>query len=465
MTPLDVIIVCAYIVAMLAFGMAIGIRETAEDYLILSRRAGFLLVIASVVSTWVGVGMFVGTTASGYETGISLGFTGAVGALTAVITAALFAPRIKAFGDRYQAHTLGDFFRVRYSLAAARAAAVVVVLVYLTFTAVQFAGLSALLRVWGGFSFEAAILVTGISTIIYTAFAGIKSDFYTDAIHFVVMTAVLFGVLLPRSAQLTDNFSDLRRLPSEYFDVFAFGGIGYFAGGVVLGIGLVFVSMEIWQRIYASTSAQTARWALVGSAVIILPFYLLAALLGMTARALNENLPDRDLVLFTLMQDHLTTGVLGLGIAAFIALFVSSANTMIMVVAATITKDFARRDIKPMGEDGPRVLRNARLSTLIVGTIGLSISFLVRDILTLSVVALFLLLVLLPGVIGGFFWKRATSQAALWSIVGGILANAIALPFGPETAFVPGFLVSVILFVGVSLLSKHSETETHLAVG
>src|ERR1043166_4540889 len=341
MNSIDLIIVCAYIVGLITVGVTVGLRETADDFLVLSRRAGFFLFFCSVVSSWVGVGMFVGTTSSAYSTGISLGFTGAAGALVAVIAAGLFAPKIKAFGDRYHAHTLGDFLRVRYSANTARAGGVVIVCVYFLLTGVQFTGLSALLQVWSGFSFTTTMVIVALSTVLYTAFAGIKSDFYTDAIHFVVMVGVLFGILLPRLWSATSAFSTVDSLPREFFDPFAFGGVAYFAGGLVLGVAIVFVSMEIWQRIYASTSARNARWALVVSGCIIAPFYALAVAIGLAARSLEIHAKTADLSLFVIMRDYLPKGLLGLGIAAFIALFISSANTMIMVVAATLTKDFA----------------------------------------------------------------------------------------------------------------------------
>jgi SSS family solute:Na+ symporter len=456
MTHLDVTIVCVYVGLLFIIGIRVGLRESADDFLVLSRRAGFFLVLASIVSSWVGVGMFIGTSASAYDKGISLGVTGAAGALCAVLAAGFFAPRIKDFGDRFGAHTLGDFFRVRYSRASAIAVGVVVVGVYTLLTAVQFTGLAALLRVWSGIGIGAAVLLTAITTVAYTAFAGIKSDFYTDAIHFVLMVVVLFGILMPELWSATSHFATLTQLPPRYFDPFAFGGVGYFVGGLVLGVGIVFVSMELWQRIYASSSRSGARWALVSSAAIIVPFYALAVAIGLSARSLRPGLESTQTV-FVMMKDHLPSGLLGLGVAAFIALFVSAANTMIMVVSATVTKDLLDPILPERTE--PQLLRRARWATLVAGIGGVCLSYLVRDIVVLSVVAVFMLLVLLPAVLGGFFWARTTNRAALASVVGGTLAYLAGLIHNPTTAFVPGLITSSMLLVVVSLLTQHSASE------
>lgn len=459
MATIDLTIVLIYIAGLFSVGVFVGIRETADDFLVLSRRAGFFLVLASVVSSWVGVGMFVGTSASAYDTGISLGLTGAAGALVAVVAAGFFAPRVKDFGDRYNAHTLGDFLRFRYSPAISQIAAVIIIVVYLLLTAVQFSGLTALLSVWAGMGFKTAMVLTAVSTIIYTAFAGIKSDFYTDAIHFVVMVLVLFGLLLPKLWAATDSGHALWNLPHKFFDPFAFGGVAYFVGGLILGIAIVFVSMDVWQRIYASSSAQTAKSALIASGFVIVPFYALAVIVGLAGRALNPGIGDSNLTLFTLMRDYLGPGALGLGLAAFIALFVSSANTMMMVVSATLTKDLVAFHSK-----GRRLLMVGRLTTIAAGIGGLVISLYVRSIVTLSVVAIFLLLVLLPAVLGGFYWRRATAKAAGWSIVGGTIAYFAMVPVSASNAFAPGFAVSLVLYVAISYFTKHHPAETFVEV-
>lgn len=458
MNTLDLIIVFIYIVLLFTIGIFVGLRENVEDFLVISRKAWFPLVLFSIVSTWVGVGVIVGTSASGYDTGISLGVTAALGGLVGVVAAGIFAPTVKKFGDRFNAHTIGDFFAIRYSQPNQILAGSVISLIYFTFTAAQFVGLAALLNVWAGIGFEVAVILAALTTIVYTAFAGIKSDFYTDTIHFWVMTIVLFGVLLPTVWQSTGGTVALTKLPSTYFDPFAYAGITFFVAALFFGTGVVFVSMEIWQRIYASSSAKTARWAMVGSVGLIVAFYLLAMYFGMITKIINPFLPNRDLALFTLMKKFLSPGFLGLAIAAFLAVFISTVNTMMMVVSATLTKDFYKGVINPRAS-GKLLLRVGRLLTLVVGLVGLGLAFIVRDIVTLSVNALLMLLVLLPATMGGFFWRRATSKAAFWSVLLGFAEGIVLLPLMPKTAFIPGFLVSLVLFIAISFFTKHSFSE------
>lgn len=458
MTTIDITIVFVYLVGLFVFATAVGLRETADDFLILSRRAPFILVLFSVVSTWVGIGTTVATAASGYDKGLSLGFTAGTGGFVGVIIAGLVAPKLKKFGDNFDAHTLGDFFNIRYSQANRFLVAGIILIIYCLLGAAQIAGLAALLGVWTGIGLQVAVVFAAISTIFYTAFAGIKSDFYTDAIHFCLMVLVLFGILLPITINTTGGLTALQALPSSYFDPFAYGGISFFVAGLIFGSGGVFVTMEIWQRIYASATARSARWSLIISGFGIISFYILSAFLGMVTKVVEPNLIDRDQALFVLMNKFLPKGLLGLGIAAFMAVFISTVNTMLMVGSATLTKDFYKGWLNREATE-KQLLVAGRISTLLVGIVTLFIALMLPDVVSLSVNALFMLLILLPAVIGGFFWKKATAKGSLFAIIFGLITMLIFLPISPENAFVPGFGVSLFVFVGVSLLTSHDISE------
>ena len=458
MTPLDLFIIATYLIAMFAWAMYIGRRETADGFFVFSRKAPFFLVLFSIVSTWVGVGTTVATAASGYETGISLGATAVAGGIVGALAAAWFAPFLKRFGDRFRAYTLGDFFVARYSPRAGRISGAAVLVVYLLMTAAQFVGLAALVDIWTGIEFESIVFFAAISTIIYTAFAGIKSDFYTDFVHFLVMFVVLFLVLLPIVLRTDGGVSILSTLPSDSFDIFAYGGVSFFIAGLIFGAGSVFVTMELWQRIYAASSERAARYALGASIGIIVLFYAVSTFFGLMARVLLPDLGNSDQALFMLMNTYLPVGLLGVGVAAFMAIFISSLNSTLMVSAATLTKDFYKGLYNRTAGDRT-LLGVGRIMTAVAGGIAMLIAYALPDFVSLSVNSIFMLLVLLPAVIGGFFWKQATERAAFFSVLSGLVTVVAFLFLDHETAFVPGFVVSLFVFVLISKTSQHNRSE------
>jgi solute:Na+ symporter, SSS family len=459
MNSIDLIIVSAYLIGLFGWAIYIGLGETAEDFLIFSRRAPFILVLFSIVSTWVGVGTTVVTAASAYETGISLGLTACIGGICGAIGAAVYAPQLKAFGDKYNAHTIGDFFRIRYGRISALAAGILILTVYLLLTAAQLVGMASLLSVWTGKAFEIIIIFAAVSTVIYTAFAGIKSDFYTDGVHFLVMFIVIFLMLLPISLHAMGGVRNFAQLPSTFFNPLAYGGVAFFIAGILFGGASVFVTMELWQRIYASSSGRAARWALGISILLIVAFYAVSTLLGLCAKILLPSLDNKDHALFALMKTYLPAGWLGLGLAGFIAVFLSTLNSMIMVASATLTKDLWFNWTPEKNRNSRNILIVGRLATFLCGTLGLLIALALPDLVALSVNGMFMLLILLPAVIGGLFLKRPTACAASCSVIGGIAVTLLFLTFSPNTAFVPGFLASLIVYVIASFATVHSTSE------
>lgn len=458
MNNIDLIIVTIYLLALFAWGIYIGLKETADDFLIFSRKAPFLLVIFSIISTWVGTGTTVATAASGFETGISLGLTAMAGGIIGVIVAAWFAPKLKWYGDKYEAHTIGDFFLSRYSKISHLFSSGLILIIYLLLTAAQFVGLTALLTVWTGLEFNVLIWFAAISTILYTAFAGIKSDFYTDFIHFIVMFVVIFLILLPITIDDLGGMTKLNDLPSSFFEPFAYGGVSFFIAGLIFGVGSIFVTMELWQRVYASKTASNAKRALLISLSIIVLFYVISTFFGMSMKVLDPNLNDKNQALFALMARELPTGILGFGIAGFMAIFISTINSTIMVASATATKNFIiNKD--PQKYSDKQKLKYGRVMTLICGLIGLIIAYTFPDLIRLSVNSMFMLLILVPAIIGGFFWKKATAKAATYSIISGFFVLFAFFFIDSEKAFVPAFLVSLIVFIIVSSFSKHDSSE------
>jgi SSS family solute:Na+ symporter len=445
--------------ALFCWAIYIGLRENAQDFLVFSRRAPFVLVLFSIVATWVGVGTTVVTAASAYESGISLGLIACLGGVLGSIGAAIFAPRLKAFGDRFNAHTIGDFFLIRYSNGGRLMAGALITIVYSLLTAAQLVGLATLLKVWTGLPVEVVIIFAAFSTVAYTAFAGIKSDFYTDIIHFIVMAIVLFVILLPLTLDKIGGLHGLLRLPHTYFDPFSYGGPALFIAGMIFGAGSVFVTMELWQRVYASTTGRAARISLAVAILLIVLFYAVSTVLGMSAKLLLPNLPNRDFALFAMMKEYLPTGMLGLGMSGFMAIILSTLNSTLMVTSATFTKDFWCGALNKSADDQKALLSVGRISTFVSGAIGLGIALILPDLVALSVNGMFMLLIILPAIAGGFFWRRATATAATLSVFAGALVTVIFLKIDAGIAFVPGFLTSLLVFVIGSLVTEHSIEE------
>ena len=93
------------------------------------------------------------------------------------------------------------------------------------------------------------------------------------------------------------------------------------------------------------------------------------------------------------------------------------------------------------------------------GVIALTLAYLLPNIIELSIYGTTITLISAPAIIGGFIWKRATAKAAMFSIIIGLVAAFSAIPFLKEKAVVPAIVTSIIAFVVVSVITKHSGAE------
>lgn len=448
MNIIDYSVIVGYLLLMLIIGFVVGKREDLEGYLVNNRKTKTILLIFTIVSTTVGMGVFLSISSATYQTGVSYGLTYTLATIFGMLLIAYFAPRIKHFGDEYKAYTLGDWFAVKYSNKNRLLVSIIILIAYFFMMALQFVGIAGLVHVVIGLDFQVALIISSLITIIYTTAAGIKSDFYTDAIQFAIIFFTLFLVLLPLSLIESGGFSFLKELPSSFFDPFAFSGISFFIGGIILGATAWVVCMELWQRIYASTTEKEARKVYLWSVVLLIFLFIPAILLGLIAFKVVPGV-NPDFALFELMKKGLPAGLLGLGIVGILATAMSTVDSMILVGSATILKDIHKTFINPRLSE-KQMLGWGRFYTFFYGIVGLVVAYLIPHIIQLQIIGAGTLVVLTPATIGGFLWKKSTAQGSFWSILGGMIVTFSLYPFMPTLSFIPGAFVAFILFVIIS---------------
>jgi len=452
MSLIDLTILIIYLCALLLIGISVGLKENLEDFLINRRRAKLWLLVFSVVSTNVGAATFVGIAAAAYDTGISYGITVALIVFIGFILTGFLSPLIKRFGDKYQCHTVADFFLHRYSKRNKILVAIIIFSAYFFFMAAQFTGVALILNIWTGIEINLCLLLAAFGMVLYTSFAGIKSDFYTDIIHFWVMFVTIFVILGHIVINNIGGLAEFTLLEKKFFSPFSFGGPGFFFGAIIFGFPLMFVSMEVWQRIYSARNEITAKKAFILSAFFNLPFIIFPIILGLSGKILLPMVENKDLILFELMKSYLPSGILGLAVAGTLSAFISTANSMIMVNSATAVKDFyIGSKFQPSHESEKETLKKARIFTFIIGITGLIVARLFSDIVQLTISGFQVISILAPPILGGIFWKKANEKASFFSILFGFIFTLILLPIIPKLAFIPGFLISLIIFVTVSI--------------
>ena len=455
MSVVDSAIVIVWLLVVLAAGMIAGARANLERFWVNERRTPTSLLVFTIVATQVGGGTVIGITSSSFTSGTGFGLVAIVSTVLGFLAVAWLAPWAKRFGDRNKAYTLPEVIGKRYGRPAQLVAAGIIVFAYLSLLAGQIVSAGVLVSVWTGASLVMALVLAAGGVIVYTAYAGLRGDIVTDAIHFWAKGLILFGILLPCIAAKEPLLFVLRSLPSDAWSPVRFGGYTYLVAGVILGGLIPVVSMEMWMRVYAATTEAKARASFVWSAVLVVPFYVLPMALGLAAIRLVPHSADPDRTLFALMFSYMPHALLGLGVAGILSVVISAANTMIVVIGAVIYRDVLGRK---EGVDALE-LRRSRLITFLVGLVGFLFAVGVPSIVQLILNAFFVVGMLTPALAGVTLWRRGTSAGAFASLLLGGLTTLAFLPIMPKQAFAPGLALSVLAFVIVSRLTRHAPAE------
>ena len=456
MSYVDVIILLLYFTIVASVGLYVGRNKNKASFLVNQGQSTFWLVLFSIVSTNVGAATCLGIAATSFKSGISYGINIAILVTFGFIFLGITAPLIKKIADDYQLTTMSSIFRVHYgSRRCQLLAASIICIAYFFFIAAQFSGAAYILSVWSGLPIELCLLFGGITLIIYTAYSGVRGDLYTDFIHFIVMFSLII-VLLPLVLFLRNiSFSQLASLPREYYNPFAFSGEIFFFGSIVFGLPLMFSSMEIWQRLYSyydpSTNKSASQRLFISAALLNAPFIIAPILLGLSAKILLPALKQDDSVLLHLIVNFMPTGLKGLAISAIIAALLSTVNSMIMVVSATVASDIFSDNVSSKMN-----LNMLRTITAVVGFLGLIVAYFVHGIIDLIIGGSQVISVLALPILGGLYLSKPKERepGAFYSILAGIVVTIISmLILGYHIAFVPGLIAGFIVYA-ISLVKK-----------
>ncbi|MGV8162310.1 MAG: sodium:solute symporter family protein [Candidatus Nanoarchaeia archaeon] len=443
MQPIDTIIIFAYLIGLFVFAILIGKSNTIESFLVGNRKFKTPFLIFTMLSTMVGMTALISASAAAYSSGISFGVMSIIIILLGYIMLLIFAKRIKNFGDKFKAHTIGDYLAHRFSRRTQMIASITIMVSYFIFFSGLLLGLSLILKVFGGVDLFWSLIFAVAGVVIYTTISGIKSDFYTDVIHFFVMFITLVVILIPMIIFKVGGFSNLfSNLPAGYLNIYNFAGPSFFWMGMIFGFPLFLFCMEIWQRIFAGHSYKTVKNTLIGSALLTIPFVFLAMILGLVAVKTMPGL-DPNSATFELIKTYLSPGILGLAIAGIIAAILSTLNSTIMVISACATKDIYISNIDKSASPKKQLLVG-RLITLFVGIVGISIALIFPNLVELAVAGNEGLLALAPAILAGFLWKRVTEKAAFYSILSGFIVLWGSYPFIGKFSFIPAIIISIL---------------------
>ena len=461
MSALDWLVILAYLAVMLYIGYhSMKTVKTDEDFVLAGRNVGNIYIILSLFASFTGLSGLFGTPQYVYEYGIAGWWWWATFPIGVFIMGMTMAKLLR----RRMHVTLPDVVDVNHSSKAVRvAASLVTVWNYLAWTAGQVAGVFLVITTLSHPNGTAAAVVGYIIIVLFTLLGGFRAVVYTDSLQAVLFLVVL-GLVIPAVLLLHYN------VPEALAQTTSIDGFYKLFGSVPAGTMITwwllapagFIDNMALQRVFAAKDEKSAKGNITAAFLLMIIFGLILMFIGIMARFILPAGSDPASAMLNLSQLVLPKGMLGLLVAAFAGVAVSTASSTLLVCSSTLEQD-VYSVLRNTGKEKPAssLLVN-RLFVVLVGLIALVLALKVPSVTQILMYgySVYVPGLLLPVIAGSFHWKLS-DRAMLLTIVSGVLTAVILILMGePFPGSLGGLIVSAIPFC-IGLWNGRQRAEVH----
>ncbi len=448
----DLVIVGFYFVLVLAIGIYLKRQvSTGEDFFLAGREMTAWIAGLSFLSANLGALELMGWAAAAYQYGIMATHWYWFGAIPAMLFLGIV---MMPFYYISKTHSVPGYLKLRFGEPSRALAAISFAAMTVLMSGINMYSMALVMKVVLGWDIHFSIWVSSLTVAVYVALGGLRSAIFNEVLQFVLIWA---GALLIPILGLveTGGWSGLRArvtVNASPAYLHLWGTLGHFNSnpmgihwtGIVFGLGAV-LSFGYWttdflvvQRVLAAHDLRAAKLAPVIGAgfkmfvpfIVILPGLLALAVLPMKltgeAAAIATGGHSYNEVLPLMLARYCGPGLIGLGITALIAGFMSGMAGNVSAFATVWTYDIYGALIHRNATDQQYVLMG-RLCTLVGVLISIGTAYLVMQFLSIMdyVQALFSFFIapLFGTVLLGMLWKRATPAGGFWGLLTGTVAS------------------------------------------
>jgi len=458
-TPIDFTVLLLYMVGLLGLGYW-GYRrsDTLEDYLVAGRRIPLWMYVPVMSAIVLGGASTIGGASLGYESGISGAWLVVMLGLGLAVLGLLISTRLA----NLRAYTLGEVLERRFDSYSGTIGAIIAGVYALTIAITQTIAIGKVLNALLGFEQATMIVAAGVIVIAYTTLGGMWTVTITDFVQWVVMTIGIFVLALPLGLAEVGGISGLRsELNPSMFSLTGIGLETIFTYFLLYFLGII-IGQDIWQRVFTARDAQVARTGTVAAGAYSVVYGVATALLGIIAIVVIPNVADPELALPRTVLEVVPVGLSGLILAGFISAMMSTADSALLASSTLLTNDVYKRFFDPDASD-QRYTQVSRVLVVVLGAVMIYAAVAIGNVID----ALALAYALLTGsifvpIMGAFFWKRATWQGALGSILTSglvVIGTLWVEGFASNLPILYGLGTSVVVFVTVSVLTGPPPSE------
>jgi len=464
MSYLYVAVLAVIVVTLLSVALYRTTRvKTKADYLVAGRSLPAIVLVLTLLSSWIGAGSLFAGAENAYNNGFASLWQPAGGWL-GLLLIFFIAPRARKFAQ----FTLPDMLEARYNQTARVLGTIAILFAYVGIASYQFKGGGNVLHLIfpDAVTPELGTYIIAAFVIFTTALAGMSSVAYMDMAIGSLVTLVCL-VAAPMLFFKAGGWTRLHAaLPESHFQVLGNLTLLHAFEFMVPVLLLMLGNQVMYQKFFSARTQRDARISVVGWILGTLLLETLIVAIAVFGSALYHNgeVAARPYEIIPYTARHGLPALMGaLLLGAVFAQVMSAASNYLFSPATNLVNDVFSRYIAP-GASHKKVLIVSRLAVVLLGCWALYQAIYAQSILHKMLWAYTIYAsALTPVVLAAFFSKRVTAWGAVSAIGAGTVVTlawdiqAVKNCFPPiladRDAIFPALFVAVIAMMVVSLFT------------
>ncbi len=484
----DYCIITFYFLFVTAVGYVLKrFMRTSEDFFLSGRSIPGWVTGLAFMAANLGALEVMGMAANGAKYGMLTNHFYWVGAIPAMIFVGIW---MMPFYYGSKARSVPEYLKLRFNEATRALNAISFAFMTVLMSGINMFAMALVFRSILDWSMDFSILASAGVVLAYVFWGGLTSSIYNEVLQFFLIVMGFLPLAYLGLKDVGGMKGLIERLPAGYGNTWANltsasdNPMGIEWIGMILGLGFV-LSFGYWctdflvvQRAMAARDMTAARRTPLIAAVPKMFFPLLVILPGLVALVTvpDQVRADYNSALPLMLARYYPTGLLGLGLTALLASFMSGMAGNVTAFNTVWTYDIYQTYLRP-NENDLHYLRMGRWATVVGVLISVGTAYIVMRFNNLmdymQLLFSFFNAPLFATFMLGMFWRRATPWGAFWGLLSGILSAAThyllveqkvlrygsdmtANFYGAITAWTVCFLVTIVVsFVS----SQKSEKE------
>ena len=451
LTAPDVSIIMLYFAMVLGIGLYLRkFSSTSDDFFMAGRDMTAWVAGLSFLSANLGALELMGWAAAAYQYGILATHFYWIAAFPSMVFLGLV---MMPFYYISKTHSVPGYLQLRYGESTRALSGISFAFMTVLMSGINMYAMALVMKVVLGWNIHFSIWVSSLTVAAYVTLGGLYSAIFNEVLQFFLiwlgaLTIPILGLIEARGWNgLVARIHE--RVQGDYTHLW--GPLGSFSSnpmgvhwtGILFGLGGV-IAFGYWttdflvvQRAMAAQDLRSAKMApiiasyfkMIVPLIVILPGLLALAVLPFNLvpeSAAGPGLHSYNEVLPLMLARYCGPGLLGLGVTALIAGFMSGMAGNVSAFATVWTYDIYRPYMNRRGTD-KHYVRVGRWSTIVGVIASIGTAYLVTHFKSImdymQALVSFFIAPLFGTVILGMLWKRGTAKGGFWGLLTGTLAS------------------------------------------